>query len=371
MEEESIRRAIELSMLDFALVVSDFRISTGAAAAGGDGSSGSCGGTPNVRPAHEVLQVSKDASPVDIKKSYRRLARLHHPDKGGDPNEFEELARAYRSLLSSSIVGAGPTASNDNDHRYDHHPTEDSTTSLSIKSTAHWDQELQDHRRLVNELFQADGMDLNACISRQQSAMELLGLAYKDAGATNRNEQNEIIHNSCFYLSLATSYLWGIGALSHRTTDDDDDEDELWWDESNDNEELLVGDTALSLKRTIEAAVVKAHPEWCLQGKVGEEVQAFSDFLVYTLDCQFRDRAVVVFDTVSGFCDIYKGRNYDRLCQVDPVWAQVNTITVRYVPGHYQALIPVTPNARRPSLQDVLTALDDLNVYYVVTDGNS
>ena len=40
---------------------------------------------------------------------------------------------------------------------------------------------------------------------------------------------------------------------------------------------------ALALKRTIEASVVLAHPEWMENGFAGEEVQAFSDFLVYAL----------------------------------------------------------------------------------------
>jgi DnaJ-domain-containing protein 1 len=354
MEEESLKRAIELSMLDFALVVRDSSRNEGIA-------------FPQInqqqrktqQPPYEVLQVAENASPLEIKKSYRQLARLHHPDKGGDPNKFEEIARAYRSLLSSSVSGG---SMDETDHHHHHHQT-DSSTTTAIKSTAHWDRELQDHRRLVNELFQADGMDLSSCIQRQLSALDMLGLTFKDAGATNRNEQNEIIHNSCFYLSLATSYLWGIGALSFRNSDDED-----WLDESD--EELLVGETALQLKRTIEAAVVRAHPEWCLQGKVGEEVQAFSDFLVYTLDSQtlLSDWSVVVFDSESGFCDIYKGKNYDH---INPAWKQANTITLRYLPGHYQALIPTNSFARRPALQDILTALDDLNLFYVVTDGNS
>ncbi len=234
-------------------------------------------------------------------------------------------------------------------------------------TTATCDKELQDHRRLVNDLFQADGMDLAACVNKQLRALDILGLTFRDAGANNRNERNEIIHNSCFYLSLATSYLWGIEALSFHNVDNN----HIGWTSPNEREEdeLLVGETALQLKRTIEAAVVKAHPEWVLQGKVGEEVQAFSDFLVYTLDSQtlLSDWAVVVFDATSGFCDIYKGRNYEN----QELSMQSNTITLRYIPGHYQPLVPLNSFARRPSLDDITTTLDDLGVFYVVTDGNS
>ena len=232
-------------------------------------------------------------------------------------------------------------------------------------TTATCDRELQDHRRLVNDLFQADGMDLEACVTKQLRALDLLGLTFRDAGAINRNERNEIIHNSCFYLSLATSYLWGIGALSFHDTKEESGKGLI----EKEEDVLLVGDTALLLKRTIEAAVVKAHPEWVLRGMVGEEVQAFSDFLVYTLDSQtlLSDWAIVVFDATSGFCDIYKGRNYENQKST----MQSNTITLRYIPGHYQPLVPSTSFARRPALNDITTALDDLEVFYVVTDGNS
>jgi len=44
------------------------------------------------------LQVSKDASTADIKKAYRKLAIKHHPDKGGDPEKFKSISRAYEVL---------------------------------------------------------------------------------------------------------------------------------------------------------------------------------------------------------------------------------------------------------------------------------
>jgi len=247
-----------------------------------------------------------------------------------------------------------------------------SSRNNALEDTAHFttatcDKELQDHRRLVNDLFQADGMDLEACVTKQLRALDMLGLTFRDAGAVNRNERNETIHNSCFYLSLATSYLWGIGALSYNDGSNINSSSRIPF--ARDEDELLVGETALLLKRTIEAAVVKAHPEWVLQGMVGEEVQAFSDFLVYTLDSQtmLSDWAVIVFDSTSGFCDVYKGRNYEKQKST----MQSNTITLRYIPGHYQPLVPSTSFARRPTLKDITIALDDLEVFYVVTDGNS
>lgn len=47
---------------------------------------------------YEVLSLDKNASSADIKKAYKRAAMTHHPDKGGDPERFKEIGRAYEIL---------------------------------------------------------------------------------------------------------------------------------------------------------------------------------------------------------------------------------------------------------------------------------
>jgi DnaJ-class molecular chaperone len=47
---------------------------------------------------YETLEVKKDSTPEEIKRSYRRLASLHHPDQGGDTAKFQEIQAAYDTI---------------------------------------------------------------------------------------------------------------------------------------------------------------------------------------------------------------------------------------------------------------------------------
>jgi len=47
---------------------------------------------------YQTLGVSRDADASAIKKAYRKLASKHHPDKGGNPEEFKRVQEAYDTL---------------------------------------------------------------------------------------------------------------------------------------------------------------------------------------------------------------------------------------------------------------------------------
>ena len=47
---------------------------------------------------YEILGVPENATTDDIKKSYRKLAMEHHPDKGGNEETFKKISEAYDVL---------------------------------------------------------------------------------------------------------------------------------------------------------------------------------------------------------------------------------------------------------------------------------
>jgi curved DNA-binding protein CbpA len=51
---------------------------------------------------YDVLGVSKTADTREIKKAYFELAKIHHPDKGGDEELFKRIKLAYE-ILSDPI----------------------------------------------------------------------------------------------------------------------------------------------------------------------------------------------------------------------------------------------------------------------------
>ena len=48
---------------------------------------------------YSMLEIERSSTPEEIKTAYRKLARKHHPDKGGDPEKFKKISEAY-SILS-------------------------------------------------------------------------------------------------------------------------------------------------------------------------------------------------------------------------------------------------------------------------------
>ena len=50
---------------------------------------------------YEILEITKEANEDDIKKAYRRLAKIYHPDKNHEDtsgDKFKEINEAYTIL---------------------------------------------------------------------------------------------------------------------------------------------------------------------------------------------------------------------------------------------------------------------------------
>ena len=47
---------------------------------------------------YEILEINKDASEEEIRKAYLKLVKIHHPDKGGSQEKFEEILHVYETL---------------------------------------------------------------------------------------------------------------------------------------------------------------------------------------------------------------------------------------------------------------------------------
>lgn len=66
---------------------------------GHHGAGGAPGGPAvDTTKLYETLNIAKGVNAIEIKKAYRKLAVVHHPDKGGDEHKFKEINAAYTIL---------------------------------------------------------------------------------------------------------------------------------------------------------------------------------------------------------------------------------------------------------------------------------
>lgn len=58
-----------------------------------------------VNEAMGVLNLRNNFTEQDLKKAYRTMARMHHPDLGGDSTKFREVQTAYNILKTKRGFG--------------------------------------------------------------------------------------------------------------------------------------------------------------------------------------------------------------------------------------------------------------------------
>lgn len=47
----------------------------------------------------DILGVSREATKEDIKNGYKSMVRIHHPDAGGNPEQFQKVRKAYEEAI--------------------------------------------------------------------------------------------------------------------------------------------------------------------------------------------------------------------------------------------------------------------------------
>lgn len=75
---------------------------------------------------YDILGVAKTATPDELKAAFRKLAKTHHPDVGGDPEKFKEINEAYNCLHDPQERAAydrgGQRTTNHNNFHHDPDP---------------------------------------------------------------------------------------------------------------------------------------------------------------------------------------------------------------------------------------------------------
>jgi len=52
---------------------------------------------------YEILEIPRKATKSQIEKAFRKRSKEHHPDRGGDREDFEKIAEAYRVLSDPEL----------------------------------------------------------------------------------------------------------------------------------------------------------------------------------------------------------------------------------------------------------------------------
>ena len=52
----------------------------------------------NINKYYNILNIPVNSELSEAKKAYKKLALKYHPDRGGDPKKFQEIATAYEEI---------------------------------------------------------------------------------------------------------------------------------------------------------------------------------------------------------------------------------------------------------------------------------
>lgn len=67
-----------------------------------------------------ILEIPQTADPKEIKKAYRKMSKIYHPDKVSDPTLKEEYARIFADKISKAYQTLTDDAARENWIKHGH-----------------------------------------------------------------------------------------------------------------------------------------------------------------------------------------------------------------------------------------------------------
>ena len=136
---------------------------------------------------YKELGLSQNCSEEDVKKRYRSLAQIYHPDKGGDTEKFLQIKRAFEILIdpeSRRIYDKFGTIKDPSDVREE---ALQELASMTAALTATLDPDADDLIKSITDNINNARADINARIQSAQNLQSKLNrfignLRYKAAG---------------------------------------------------------------------------------------------------------------------------------------------------------------------------------------------
>ena len=139
---------------------------------------------------YKILGLERIASCEQIKLAYRKLALLHHPDKGGDAEVFKELARAYQILSDPELR-----------KKYDQSlPLPEMELSPPLKVFADCFQQWLSRYPLVEFLFKDDCHDIMQLLNRHREN-PMIKLLFDSLGESSLQtpSSNDLLQTTNFF----------------------------------------------------------------------------------------------------------------------------------------------------------------------------
>lgn len=109
---------------------------------------------------YKIMGVSRDATPDDIKRAHRQLARKYHPDVNKSPDaeaKFKELGEAYEVLKDAEKRAAYDQLGSNYKSGQDFHPPPDWNTGFEFSGGGFTGGDASDYSDFFEQLFGRTG----------------------------------------------------------------------------------------------------------------------------------------------------------------------------------------------------------------------